>query len=187
MACIIDRVGDFALSYGEPSFSSLVLSILAQQISSKVARVFKERLLARMPDGRITPDAILRLRVTTLRKIGLSAAKAEYIRDLARRTKSGEVPFEKFPQMPDADVIEHLTKVKGVGVWTAQMFLLFALRRPDILAVGDLGVRTAIKQAYNLPELPAPAEIERIAQFWRPWCSVACWYLWRSLDGTAEI
>ncbi len=187
MAGIIERIGPCDLSYREPTFAALVLSIMAQQISSKVARVFKQRLLARMPDGVITPEAILRMRVTTFRKIGLSAAKTEYIRDLARKTISGELAFERFPEMPDDEVIEHLVQVKGIGVWTAHMFLLFALRRPDVLPVGDLGIRAAIKRAYELPELPKPADMERIAANWRPWCSVACWYLWRSLDDPGEM
>jgi DNA-3-methyladenine glycosylase II len=176
MAGIIERIGPCDLSYREP-----------QQISSKVARVFKKRLLDRMPDGVITPEAILRMRVTTFRKIGLSAAKTEYIRDLARKTISGELALERFPEMPDEEVIEHLVQVKGIGVWTAHMFLLFALRRPDVLPIGDLGIRAAMKRAYELPELPKPAEMERIAANWRPWCSVACWYLWRSLDDPGEM
>lgn len=187
MAGIIERIGPCGLSYREPTFAALVLSIMAQQISSKVARVFKQRLLDRMPDGVITPEAILRMRVATFRKIGLSAAKTEYIRDLARKTLSGELAFERFPEMPDDEVIEHLVKVKGIGVWTAHMFLLFALRRPDVLPIGDLGIRAAIKRAYALPELPKPADMERIAATWRPWCSIACWYLWRSLDDPGEM
>ena len=187
MAAIIERIGPCGLSYRDPTFAALVLSIMSQQISSKVAGVFKKRLLDRMPEGVITPQAILRMRVATFRKIGLSAAKTEYIRDLARKTIKGDLAFERFPQMPDAEVIEHLVQVKGIGVWTAHMFLLFALRRPDVLPTGDLGIRAAIKRAYGLPELPAPADMERIAANWRPWCSVACWYLWRSLDDPGEI
>ncbi len=183
MAQIIARVGECALTYREPTFAALVVSIMSQQISFKVARVFKKRLLDRMPEGVITPEAILRMRAATFRKIGLSGAKTEYIRDLARKTIGGDVAFERFPGMPDAEVIEHLIQVKGIGVWTAHMFLLFALRRPDVLPVGDLGIRAAMKRAYNLPELPKAGDMERIAANWRPWCSVACWYLWRSLDG----
>ncbi len=187
MAGIIRNVGDFGMSYRDPRFESLVRSIVSQQISTKVARVFMQRLVARMKDGNITPEAILRLRVTTLRKIGFSAAKTEYIRDLARQTLRGELIFEQLPAMSDDEVITRLTRVKGVGVWTAHMFLMFALQRPDILPTGDLGVRVAIRKAYGFEELPTVAEMHRIAENWRPWCSVACWYLWRSLDGTATI
>jgi len=187
LAGVIDRVGDFRMDYREPQFESLVRSIISQQISSKVARVFIARLVARMPEGRITPDNILRLRVSTFRKMGFSTAKTQYIRDLARQTAGGELVFETLPRMSDDEVIEHLTRVKGIGVWTAHMFLMFALRRPDVLPTGDLGIRAAIRKEYGLEALPTPAEMHAIAENWRPWCSVACWYLWRSLDGTAAL
>ena len=175
------------MGYRDPDFGSLVRSILSQQISSKVARVFIERLVNRMPEGRITPEAVLRMRLSTFRKLGFSAAKTAYIRDLARLTKSGDLRFEHLPGMADEDIVLHLTKVKGIGVWTAHMFLMFGLQRPDVLPTGDLGIRVAMQRAYGLDELPKPAEMLRIAESWRPWCSVACWYLWRSLDGTAKI
>jgi DNA-3-methyladenine glycosylase II len=187
LASIIDQVGAFNMTYRIPHFEALVRSITSQQISSKVARVFMERLLARMPDGKITPEAILHMRPSTMRKLGFSAAKTEYIRDLARKTASGEVPFERFPEMSDADIIEALTSVKGIGVWTAHMFLMFALQRPDVLPVGDLGIRAAIRKLYGFEALPTPAEMHTVAENWRPWCSVACWYLWRSMDGVAEV
>ena len=187
MAAIIGQVGEYGMSYRSPQFDSLVRSIVSQQISTKVARVFMQRLVARMPDGEITPGAILRMRAATLRKIGFSAAKTEYIRDLARQTASGQLDFAQLPNLSDEEVIARLTKVKGIGVWTAHMFLMFALRRPDVLAVGDLGVRAAIRKAYGFEALPTPAEVHQLAENWRPWCSVACWYLWRSLDGTAQI
>jgi DNA-3-methyladenine glycosylase II len=122
-----------------------------------------------------------------MRKLGLSTQKTAYIRDLARHTRDGGLLFEELPSLPDEVVIERLTRVKGIGVWTAQMFLMFALRRQDVLPTGDLGVRTAIRKAYNLPALPTPAEMEEIARNWRPWCSVASWYLWRSLEGVAQL
>ena len=187
MATLIDHVGEFSMGYRDPDFGSLVRSILSQQISSKVARVFIERLVNRMPEGRITPEAVLRMRLSTFRKLGFSAAKTAYIRDLARLTKSGDLRFEHLPGMADEDIVLHLTKVKGIGVWTAHMFLMFGLQRPDVLPTGDLGIRVAMQRAYGLDELPKPAEMLRIAESWRPWCSVACWYLWRSLDGTAKI
>jgi len=187
MAEIIERVGEFGMTYREPDFGSLVRSILSQQISSKVARVFIERLVARMPDGVIAPGPILRMRAATFRKMGFSAAKTEYIRDLARRTVSGELIFSDLHEMPDDAVIERLTRVKGIGVWTAHMFLMFALQRQDVLPTGDLAIRVAMQRAYGLDAPPKPAEMEAIAGNWKPWCSVACWYLWRSLDGTAAI
>ena len=122
-----------------------------------------------------------------MRSLGLSTAKTAYIRDLARHTRDRKVIFEELTALADAEVIERLTQVKGIGTWTAQMFLMFALERPDVLPVGDLGVRSAIRKAYSLAELPSPAEMEEIARRWRPYCSVASWYLWRSLDGPAEM
>jgi DNA-3-methyladenine glycosylase II len=117
----------------------------------------------------------------------LSKQKTEYIRDLARKTVRGKVRFETLGELADHEVIEHLTQVKGIGVWTAHMFLMFALRRPDILPVGDLGVRSAIRKVYGMEELPHPKQVEELAVSWRPYCSVASWYLWRSLDGPAEL
>jgi DNA-3-methyladenine glycosylase II len=122
-----------------------------------------------------------------MRKLGLSRAKTEYIRDLARRTVKGEVAFETLLELEDNAVIEHLTRVKGIGVWTAHMFLMFALQRPNVLPVGDLGVRAAIRKQYGLDALPTVREMEEMAKLWHPYCSVATWYLWRSLDGAAQI
>ncbi|HVW84065.1 MAG TPA: hypothetical protein VHB50_05275, partial [Bryobacteraceae bacterium] len=113
--------------------------------------------------------------------------KTLYIRELAKHTRRGSVVFESLHELEDAAVIEHLTQVKGIGVWTAQMFLMFALRRPDVLPVADLGIRSAIKRAYSLEDLPKPPEMERIAAAWKPYTSIACWYLWRSLENAGEI
>jgi DNA-3-methyladenine glycosylase II len=125
---------------------------------------------------------MLKLRPERMRKLGLSAQKTLYIRELAKHTRRGTVIFESLPDADDTAVIEHLTQVKGIGVWTAQMFLIFALRRPDVLPVADLGIRSAMQKAYGLDGLPKPPEMEKIAAAWKPWTSVACWYLWRSLD-----
>jgi DNA-3-methyladenine glycosylase II len=122
-----------------------------------------------------------------MRRLGLSRQKTEYIRDLARQTVKGKITFESLPQLADAEVIEQLTAVKGIGVWTAHMFLIFALRRNNVLPTGDLGVRSAIRKVYGLKELPKPQEIEELARGWHPYCTVAAWYPWRSLDGQAGI
>jgi DNA-3-methyladenine glycosylase II len=187
MRRIVERVGPLRIEYREPTFETLVRSIVFQQLSGTVARVILGRLHEALPDGRITPEAILKLRIPKMRKLGLSGAKTEYIRDLARQTRDGAVRFEELPEARDEDVITALTQVKGIGVWTAQMFLIFALRRPDVLPVGDLGVRKAMQRAYLLEELPKPGKMEELAAPWRPYCSAASWYLWRSLDGIAEI
>jgi len=182
LAAIIRRVGPYAMQYREPSFESLVRSIVYQQLSGKVASVIFGRLHAAAGEKQLTPGGILKLRPERMRKLGLSAQKTLYIRELAKHTKRGSVVFEHLPTADDTFVIEHLTKVKGIGVWTAQMFLMFALRREDVLPVADLGIRVAMKKAYSLDELPKPAEMEKIAVAWKPYSSIACWYLWRSLD-----
>jgi DNA-3-methyladenine glycosylase II len=182
---IVERVGPYRMQFREPTFAALVGSIVSQQLSTKVARVIFARLLAAMPGSRLTPENLLKLRPAKMRALGLSARKVEYIRDIARHTRRGSLDFSALPQMDDAAVIECLTKVKGVGVWTAHMFLIFALQRPNILPVGDLGIRNAIRKAYELDHLPAPAEIEQIAAKWHPYCSAASWYLWKSLGGPA--
>jgi DNA-3-methyladenine glycosylase II len=182
---IIKRVGPYRIQYREPTFAALVGSIVSQQLSTKVARVIFARLIAALPNSQLNPAAILEIDPAQLRALGLSTRKVEYIRDIARHTSEGTLDFSSLPAMDDLAVIEALTRVKGVGVWTAHMFLMFALQRPNVLAVGDLGVRSAIKKAYDLDHLPTPAEIEELAANWHPYCTAACWYLWRSLEGPA--
>jgi DNA-3-methyladenine glycosylase II len=121
-----------------------------------------------------------------MRSLGLSGQKMKYIRELARMTRDGEVNFEQCACLEDDAVVEHLTRVKGVGVWTVHMFLMFALRRHDVLPTGDFGIRMAMKKAYGLEDLPKPEEMVKIAAPWRPYSSVACWYLWRSLEVKKE-
>ena len=183
---IINRVGEYRLEYRDPSFETLVKSIVYQQLSGRVASVIFARLVA-AASGKLTPESILKLRPVRMRSAGLSAQKTAYIRDLARHTRDGRVVFHELEELPDEQVIETLTMVKGIGVWTAHMFLIFALRRPDVLPTGDLGIRAAIRKAYGFTELPKPGEIETLARPWRPYCTVASWYLWRSLEAGAEV
>jgi DNA-3-methyladenine glycosylase II len=183
---IIDRVGDYQITFRDPDFETLVRSIVYQQLSGRVASVIFGRL-AKAAGGKLTPENILKLRPSRMRTLGLSGQKTAYIRDLARHTRGGSVVFEELPALPDAEVIERLTQVKGIGVWTAHMFLMFALRRTDVFPTGDLGIRNAIRKAYGMEELPQPAEMEAIAARWRPYCTVASWYLWRSLDQSAAV
>ena len=185
MAGIIARVGPCRIQYREPEFASLARAIVFQQLNGKAAARIYERV-AEAVGGRMTPAAVLRTRTRKLRSAGLSAQKAGYMLDLARHTVGGKISFSRLSHMNDAEVIETLTQVKGIGEWSAQMFLLFALRRPDVLATGDYGVRAAIRRAYQLPELPPPRLVEEMGRPWRPFASAACWYLWRFISLPAE-
>jgi DNA-3-methyladenine glycosylase II len=186
MAEIIGRVGEYRIEFREPEFSTLVRSIVYQQLSGRVASVIFGRLQDAVK-GTITPEAILKMRPQRMRKLGLSAAKTAYIRDLARHTRDGNVVFEELDGLADEEVIARLTQVKGIGVWTAHMFLIFALRRLNVLPTGDLGIRNAMQKAYALEQAPLPKDMEALAKSWHPYCSVATWYLWRSLDGPAAL
>ena len=186
MRAIIDQVGAYQIQFRDPDFETLVKSIVYQQLSGRVAGV----IFGRVTDaagGRLTPESILKLRPVRMRTLGLSSQKTAYIRDLARHARDGRVVFEELAGLSDEAVIERLTEVKGIGVWTAHMFLIFALRRPNVLPTGDLGIRNAIRKAYGLLELPKPAEMEALSQPWRPYRTVASWYLWRSLEPDANL
>jgi DNA-3-methyladenine glycosylase II len=187
LGAIIERVGAYKIQYREPSFQTLVRSIVYQQLSGKAALTIFNRLIGAAKADPLTPEAILRLRPVRMRALGLSKQKLTYIRELARMTRDGIIDFGRYPALDDAAIVEHLSTVKGVGVWTVHMFLIFALRRADVLPTGDLGVRMAMKKAYGLAELPKPAEMEKIAAAWKPYCSVASWYLWRSLDNQGAM
>jgi DNA-3-methyladenine glycosylase II len=186
LAAVIDRIGPCRIEYREPEFATLVRSIVYQQLNGKVAAVIFERFMQLLPGKKLTARGVLSLSLADLRSAGLSGQKANYILDLAEKTSGRSIRFPDLLALSDEDVIASLTQVRGVGVWTAHMFLIFALQRPNILPVGDLGVRSAIKKLYNLDALPAAAEVERIAAAWHPYCSMATWYLWRSLDGAAD-
>jgi DNA-3-methyladenine glycosylase II len=186
LAAIIGRVGEYSIRFREPDFETLVKSIVSQQLSGRVATVIFGRL-ADAVGGKMTPASILKLRPSRMRTVGLSGSKTAYIRDLARHTRDGTVVFEELADLPDEEVIARLTKVKGIGVWTVHMFLMFALRRHNVLPTGDLGIRNAIRKAYALEEMPLPKDVEAMAAKWHPYCTVASWYLWRSLESEANI
>jgi DNA-3-methyladenine glycosylase II len=187
MAAIIAKAGPYRAARTDPVFQTLVRSIVYQQLHGKAALTIFNRLAEAVKVKPMTPEAVLKLRPQKMRAVGLSKQKTLYIRELARLTRDGSIQFERLPEMEDAAVIETLTRVKGVGVWTVQMFLMFALQRPNVLPVGDLGVRAAMKKAYGLAELPKPQEMERIAEAWHPYRSVASWYLWRSLENPGAM
>lgn len=181
LAAIITRVGRVELPDREPTFETLTRSIAFQQLNGKAARTIYERLQT-AAGGRLTPESVLALSTVQMRACGLSKQKLSYIRDLAEKTLAGDIVFEQLPAMSDEDVIEHLTRVKGIGVWSAQMFLMFALRRPNVMPTGDYGIQAAIKKAYRKRKMPKPKEMLKISRAWHPYCSLACYYLWRSLD-----
>jgi DNA-3-methyladenine glycosylase II len=159
----------------------LACAIVYQQLSTKAAAT----ILGRFQEaavGRLTPESIQQLTVAEMRQAGLSKQKIGYIRDLAEHAISGKLDFATLPDMSDEEVLVALTDIKGIGVWTAHMFLMFALRRPNVLPVGDLGIRMAIKQLYKKRKMPLAKDIEKLAKGWHPYCSVASWYLWRSLE-----
>lgn len=188
MARIIHAVGPYKILYREPDFTTLARSIVFQQVSGAAATTMLTRLTAAAGrGGKLSPRKILELGVEGMRPCGISRQKASYLMDLSERTQSRKVTFSRLAELPDDEVIAHLTQVKGIGVWTVHMFLMFALQRHDVLPTGDLGVRNAIWKAYSLETPPSPQEMLRIAEPWRPYASVASWYLWRSLDGMAEL
>ncbi len=175
----IDRRG----SRPDP-YEAVARAIVGQQLSTKAARSIWEKLLAQFGGETPDPRALLRKRPQTLRKAGLSNAKVEFLRDLARRVTDGRLDLDRLKDLPDEDVVAELIEVKGVGQWTAEMFLIFHLGRPDVVSVGDLGIRRAVQIAYGMKELPGPEELEKLAEVWRPHRTLACLYLWRSLDNT---
>ena len=163
-------------------FDALCRSIIFQQLSGKAASTIRNRFLDLFENRTPTPEALLAIPEEKLRAAGLSRQKTTYLRDLAGRVHSGALPLDHLDTLRDADIVEYLIQVKGIGVWTAQMFLMFQLGRLDVLPDLDLGSRNAIKKAYRVRGVPTPKRIAKIGEPWRPYASIACWYLWRSLD-----
>jgi DNA-3-methyladenine glycosylase II len=213
LRAIIERIGPCRMRIRPPEFHSLAESIVYQQLNGKAAIVIFKRFTA-LAGEPLTPEGILKLSDEQMRSAGLSKQKSSYLKDLAAKTAAGSVDFSRLAKLPDAEVIEHLTQVKGIGVWTAQMFLMFTLKRENVLPTGDFGVRMAMyrhyldvqrtriaakkiaakkssaskksKAAKKAPKrkikLPSPEQMEKIARCWEPYRSVACWYLWQSID-----
>lgn len=181
LRAIIASVGPCRMEYSSPEFSSLAEAILYQQLNGKAAATIYKRFTA-LAGEPPTPEGILKLSDEQLRSVGLSKQKSAYLKDLAAKTASGLLDFSRLAELSDDEVIRHLTQVKGIGVWTAHMFLMFSLRRPNILPTGDYGVQMGLKKHYRKRKLPKPKDMEKIARAWEPYRSVACWYMWRSLD-----
>lgn len=187
MAGIIERIGPYRMDVAThlSYFESVARSIVYQQLSNKAAATIYGRVEALFPEGRAHAPSLLTLSDEQLRAAGLSRQKTAYLKDLAARVVSGEVPIDSLHELEDVDVISYLTRVKGVGRWTAQMFLIFRLGRPDVLPDLDLGVQKAVQKAYRLRKLPTSERLQKIGAKWAPWRSVATWYLWRSIDAEA--
>jgi len=181
LRAIIERVGPCRMEFDPAEFSSLAEAIVYQQLNGKAAATIFNRF-ASLAGEPITPERILKLTDEQLRSVGLSKQKSAYLKDLAVKAAARTLNFSRLPELPDDEVIQHLTQVKGIGVWTAHMFLIFSLRRPNVLPTGDYGVQMAMKKHYGKRKLPMPKDMEKIARAWEPYRSVACWYMWRSLD-----
>lgn len=179
---VIDAVGPFSLQLQRDRFRSLVRAIVAQQISVAAARTIMNRLVERLAPRPLNADHVAALDFAELRAAGLSTQKAGYLHDLAEKTRSGIVRLSAIGRLDDEGVIAQLTQVKGIGRWTAQMFLIFTLGRLDVFPEDDLGIRSAIRALYGLDELPDRTTSREIAAPWSPYASVASWYCWRSLE-----
>jgi DNA-3-methyladenine glycosylase II len=182
LRAVIDRVGAFEPSHEPGLWWSLVDAIISQQLSVKAAATIAGRVAVLGSNGRPTQQEILDLPDETLRACGLSRAKTVYVKDLAAKWLDDTLEPHRLESMSDDEVVEHLVRVKGIGRWTAEMFLIFTLRRPDVLPVDDLGLREAVLRAYSLAERPGRAELEKIGEPWRPYRSAATLFLWRSLS-----
>lgn len=183
MARLMDAVGPYRPGdrTGGSHFGALIRSIVFQQLSGKAATTIHNRFLDLYPDRAPTARDIIETPDDKLRGAGLSRQKIGYLRDLAARVDRGELPLEHVDALTDEDLIAHLVQVKGIGKWTAQMFLMFKLGRVNVLPDLDLGIQNAIKRAYGKRKC-APKDVLRIGAKWSPYSSIACWYLWRSLD-----
>ena len=190
MAALIERVGEIDLetrlrrrSEERPvdAYGALLRAIVGQQLSTKAARTIYGRVLELFGGRTPTPEQLLDADEEALRGCGLSGRKVEYVRDLAAHAISGELELDRLGELPDEEVVAEIVAVRGLGVWTAEMFLLFHLERPDVLSGGDLGIRKAIQVEYGLEETPAPARVLEIGEPWRPHRSLASLYLWESL------
>ncbi len=184
LASIIRKHGPCGIKTGRETdiFCGLVEAIVSQQLSTRAAATIYGRLRALMPDGTPTPDAFLPLTDDALRGVGLSRQKTAYMRDLSCKVLDGSVKIGSLTTMSDEEIIAELTKIKGIGRWTVEMILIFRLARPDILPVDDLGIVKAIQRAYSLRKPPDAKRMQKIAESWRPYRSVASWYLWASLE-----
>jgi DNA-3-methyladenine glycosylase II len=181
LARIISQVGPLEMAYRRERFQSLARAIIFQQLAGRAALAIYERFVKIIGRGRFpTPAQVIAAPDEEMRRAGLSRGKMAYIRDLARHVRDGSLKFSRFARMEDEEIIADLVRVRGIGRWTAEMFLMFNLRRPDVLPVADLGFRSAVAKAYGLSQLPTAKELKLIGERWRPYRSAAVWYFWQS-------
>ena len=181
---LMTRCGPCTLEPGDTDpFVTLCRAIISQQLSGRAANTITERLEALFDSGVLTPEGILATPDETLRSLGLSRQKQAALKDLANKTRDGSLQLATLPTLSDEDVMRRLTQVRGIGVWTAEMFLIFSLGRLDVFPVGDLGIRKAIQRVYGYKKMPAVATMHRHARKWVPYRTIATWYLWESYDG----
>ncbi len=178
---VIDRIGEYEIRITKNKFESLVEAIITQQLSGSAAKSISTRFRSIYNTRFPKPIDVIETPSTKLRKTGLSKMKVEYIKEISKKIVSKELQLQKLPKLSDAEVVEELTKIRGVGKWTAEMFLIFTLGRMDVLPVGDLGLKKGIQKLYSLDELPSDMKMFKIAEKWRPYRTVATWYLWKSL------
>lgn len=181
LAEVIKQVGPCTMTFNPDTFSVLCRSIVNQQLSTKAAAAIGAKVL-KLIGGKYAPKKFDQATDDELRSCGLSFGKISFLRDLAAKVKSGEVPVKKLPNMADDDIRDCLIAVKGIGPWTVDMFLMFGLGRPDIFPVGDLAIRQAVKKLFKLEDDPTQKETVPFGEHWKPYRSIASWYLWRSLD-----
>jgi 3-methyladenine DNA glycosylase/8-oxoguanine DNA glycosylase len=183
---VIDRLGPCTLTPRPDRFGTLVRAIVGQQISAKAAAAIDKRLRDLGGDPH-HPERLRKLGEEAIRGAGLSGVKARYVMNLAEAVASGEVPVDAFDDTwTDEEIVASLVSIKGIGAWTAEMFLMFALNRPDVLPVGDLGIRVGLQRIHGLPEPPKPAACHALAEHWRPYRTIACWYVWKEVEAPPE-
>lgn len=179
---VMRRVGEFSLTIEAGGYEVLVRAIISQQISTAAAKTIRQRLEDLLPKKKISPESINKLCDDQLIQAGISAQKRGYLKDLTLKTLDGTLNFDRIAAADDETAIEELITVRGVGRWTAQMYLLFSLGRPDVFALDDLGLKNACRRLYGLSDQYSRLELEKLAERWAPWRSVASWYLWRAAD-----
>ncbi len=178
---IIERIGPCTLAKKRDPFATLVRAIIGQQISATAAQTIDRRLRLLSGDPH-HHERLISSGLDAIRSCGLSGVKAQYVLNLAKAVQDGNLPVTRLGRMKDDEIKTKLTAIKGVGPWTAEMFLIFSLNRPDVLSVGDLGIRVGLRKFYGLAESPKPSECAALTESWRPYRSVAMWYLWRMID-----